>query len=116
MFLRVLFLLAAFGASGCSFGEPARHYLQRQAGLKVCPSIKITELSEAKYMPDVSHFAFHTGGSCRTNFIRSAFASSLRDCAAMLPTHHSCSYIYNGGPSVIVEETGNSGDFRVTIF
>jgi hypothetical protein len=108
--------MACAGLLGCSLGEPAGLYLQRRAGLTVCPAVKIAEPTEARDTPDVAHFAFHLDGDCRDKFIRSVFASSRGECAEMLPKQHACLYDYKGGPSVIVERSVSGKDFKVTTY
>ena len=115
-FCRVLPLIAYAGLVSCSPVESAVHYMQRRTGLVLCPAVKIAEPTESKDTPDVSHFAFHLEGRCKSEFLESAFASSGGECAEMLPKNGSCIYFGNGRPSVIVEGRPSGGDFRVTTY
>jgi hypothetical protein len=115
-FGNVLCLVACIGASGCSTDEPVARYLQRRAGITICPAVKVAEPSEAHDTRDVSHFTFHVDGGCKATFLRSVYASSGGECEAMLPKHGACMYEFKNGPSVIVRKLGSDSDFEITTY
>ena len=108
-------MTACVALIGCMPRETAAQYLQRRAGLTVCPTAKIAQPTEAKDTPDVSRFAFHVEGSCKSEFLRSALASPGGECAAMLPKNGACFYIRKDGVPVTVEGAVAGNDFKVTV-
>ena len=104
------------GLTGCSANKTAQEYLQRRTGISICSTVKITEPSRPRDTWDISRFVFHIEGQCKAQFLRSVYAASAGECAAMLSRNGSCIYFGGDRPSVVVEGRVTGDDFEVTTY